>query len=468
MESNFGIIGLAVMGENLALNIESRGFRVSVFNRTYSRTEEFMNTRAQGRNFFAAHTPEEFCASLQRPRRLMLMVKAGEAVDRTIEAVLPFVEAGDVIIDGGNSHFTDTQRRVDALSARGVLFVGCGVSGGELGALHGPSLMPGGAKEAWPLVRPVLEAVTAIAGADKAPCCAWMGRGGAGHFVKMVHNGIEYGDMQVITEAYDLLRHSPEMNNDRLADLFAEWNRGRLQSYLIEITADIFRRREGAGYLVDAVLDAAGQKGTGKWTAVTALDEGIPLGFITESVFARCISAQKELRVELSDKYDRESTRISLPTLATNDVEAALYASKLISYAQGFELIAAQSREQGWDIPLAQVPRIWRGGCIIRSRFLDDISTAFEREGALQNLLLSDFYRESLPKAIPALRRVVAEAVISGVPVPAMSAALAYYDSATSSHLPANLLQAQRDYFGAHTFERVDRPRGEFFHESWV
>lgn len=467
-KADFGIVGLAVMGENLALNIEGRGFTVAVYNRTASRVAAFLDGRGRGHRFLGAATPAAFCAALARPRRIMLMVKAGDAVDATATALLPYLEPGDVVIDGGNSNYNDTERRVREYGAKGILFVGCGVSGGELGALHGPSLMPGGNAAAWPLVRPVFEAATARAG-DNEPCCAWMGTGGAGHFVKMVHNGIEYGDMQGICEGYDLLRRVLGFDDAAAAAAFDRWNKGHLASYLVEITAAILRYQDVDGTpLVEHILDAAGQKGTGKWTGMTALDEGVALDFITEAVYARVISARKELRMKLATMYAPGSTRPApRPALNETDIEGAVYAAKLISYAQGFELITKKSAEMGWGVRPDIVAKIWRGGCIIRSTFLDDIADAYAN-GPVESLLLSDFYRTSLPQATESLRKVVAAAALAGVPIPAMGAALAYYDAVRSARLPANLLQAQRDYFGAHTYERTDAPRGQFFHTNWT
>lgn len=466
-KSDFGIIGLAVMGENLALNIESRGFSVSVFNRTGSKVNDFINGRASGKNFLGTYSHEELCASLAVPRKVMLMVKAGEAVDDNIEKLLPYLEKGDIIIDGGNSNFNDTERRVKELADRGISFVGSGVSGGELGALHGPSIMPGGAIEAWKYIKPIFEAITAKVGKDNEPCCTWIGGGGAGHFVKTVHNGIEYGDMQVICEGYDIAKRVLGMDNKHIADEFTKWNKGRLGSYLIQITADILNYKTPDGdYVVDEILDVAGQKGTGKWTSITALQEDAPLNFITESVFARFISSQIDLRSELSKRYP-DVTLHDTVKITNDDIEAAIYASKLISYSQGFELITQKSKTEQWGINPAEVAKIWRGGCIIRSVFLDDIARSYQIEG-LETLLLSDFYMEVLPMAIKSLRKVVASASINGIPVACMSAALSYYDAMRTEHLPANLLQAQRDYFGAHTYERTDKPRGEFFHTDWT
>lgn len=465
MKSDFGIIGLAVMGENLALNVESRGYRVSVFNRTTTKVENFIKGRAAGGNFFGAMSVAEFCDSLASPRKIMIMVKAGDAVDATIETLLPYLNKGDIIIDGGNSNYIDTENHVKSMEKRGILFVGSGVSGGELGALHGPSLMPGGNSEAWPAIKPIFEAATAKVGKEQEPCCTWIGSGGAGHFVKMVHNGIEYGDMQVICEGYDLMHKLLHLPINEIANLFSSWNEGRMKSYLIEITADILRYLEEGHPLIERILDTAGQKGTGKWTAMNALDEGIPLNFIAEAVFARCVSAQRGLREELSKSITFAKSRKT--EITPEEVEAAIYASKLISYAQGFELITTKSGLKHWGVDPAALARIWRGGCIIRSVFLDEIAQSYST-CELQTLMLSEFYLGTLPEAIKSLRKVVAAAALAAVPVPSMSAALSYYDSITNKDLPTNLLQAQRDYFGAHTYERNDKPRGEFFHTDWT
>ena len=466
MKQDIGVIGLAVMGENLALNIESRGYKVSVFNRSSEKTTKFMEGRAVGKNFHGALSIADFCDSLTVPRKIILMVKAGEAVDKTIETLLPHLSKNDIIIDGGNSNYEDTERRMAELSAQTILFVGSGISGGELGALHGPSMMPGGAAEAWSQIQPIFEAITAKVGPRQEPCCTWVGTGGAGHFVKMVHNGIEYGDMQVICEGYDVAKRLLKLDNDTIASAFTDWNTKRLQSYLMEITADILSYKENGESIVDLILDTAGQKGTGKWTAITALNESIPLNLITESVYSRFISAQKEMRTELS-KYYPKAEITNVVGCELHDIEGAMYASKLLSYAQGFELIATKSHEKKWGIDLAAIAKIWRGGCIIRSKFLDDIASAYEKE-QIETLLSSDFYKKMLPEAIVSLRKVVASASLNGIPVASMSAALAYYDAMRTDKLPANLLQAQRDYFGAHTYERVDKPRGEFFHTNWT
>ncbi len=462
-KSNLGLIGLAVMGENLALNFESRGYKVSVYNRTNQKVTEFINGRGANKNFYGASSLEDFCNSLQVPRKIMLMVKAGEAVDKTIESLLPFLKQGDIIIDGGNTNFPDTVRREKYLAEKQILFIGSGVSGGEEGALHGPSLMPGGNKAAWSEIKPYFEAISAKVNGEA--CSSWIGEGGAGHFVKMVHNGIEYGDMQVIAEGYDIARKLLKLNNLETSELFDKWNNGRLSSYLIEITAKVLKVKEGDKYLVDLILDTAGQKGTGKWTAISAIEEAIPLNLITDAVFARYISSQKELREKMSELYPNDSSS-DLIKIDFNDLEGAIYASKLISYAQGFEFITTKSAQENWNINPGEVAKIWRGGCIIRSAFLDDITKAYNG-AALENLLLSPFYKATLPSVIESLRKVVAAAALNGIGLPCMNGALSYYSSITSKKLPANIIQAQRDFFGAHTYERVDKPRGEFFHNVW-
>ncbi|MCC7517651.1 MAG: decarboxylating NADP(+)-dependent phosphogluconate dehydrogenase [Verrucomicrobiae bacterium] len=467
--SDIGLIGLAVMGENLALNIESKGFSISVFNRTVAKVDGFLNGRAKGKKVFGARSQQEFVASLKKPRKVFMLVKAGRAVDELIEQLLPLLEAGDILIDGGNSHFPDTIRRAKLVESKGLLYVGTGVSGGEEGALKGPSMMPGGSPAAWPHVREIFQAVCAKT-PDGEPCCDWIGENGAGHFVKMVHNGIEYGDMQLICEAYDLMKRGLGLANPEMHAAFAEWNRGELDSYLIEITRDILGYKDEEGReVVDLILDAAGQKGTGKWTVVAALDDGMPLTLIGEAVFARCLSAAKEERVEASKQIQAKGGKFSGDKAAfVNDLRAALYASKIVSYAQGYQLMRAAAKTYGWNLNNGGIALVWRGGCIIRSRFLGEIKKAFDRDPKLVNLLLDPFFKEAVESRQAAWRRVIVAATQMGIPVPCFSAALAYFDGYRSARLPANLLQAQRDYFGAHTYERVDQPRGEFFHTNWT
>jgi 6-phosphogluconate dehydrogenase len=458
------------MGENLVLNMESHGYTVAVFNRTTARVDAFLAGRAKGKRIIGCHAVKELVAALKRPRKVMIMVKAGPAVDQVIEEVAPLLEAGDIVIDGGNTHYPDTTRRTRALKERGLLFIGTGVSGGEEGALRGPSIMPGGDPAAWPAVKPIFQAIAAKA-PDGSPCCDWVGAEGAGHYVKMVHNGIEYGDMQLIGETYDLLRRVAGLGVDELHEVFARWNAGRLDSYLIEITRDIFGYRDPdtGRPLVELILDAAGQKGTGKWMVGSALDLGVPLTLITEAVFARCLSAQKDERVAAAGVLTGPEPRFTGDRPAfIDDVEMALYASKIISYAQGFALMHAMSRESGWTINNGAVALMWRGGCIIRSVFLGKIKEAFDRNPKLTNLLVDPYFAAEVERAQPGWRRVIGAGVANGIPLPAMSAALAYFDGYRCARLPANLLQAQRDYFGAHTYERVDRPRGQFFHTNWT
>ena len=465
--ADIGLIGLAVMGQNLVLNMADNGFTVAVFNRTTSKVDEFTAGPAAGKSIIGTHSLEEFCQSLKSPRRIMLMVKAGDAVDAFIDLLKPYLDEGDIIIDGGNSLYTDTQRRVDTLSNEGLLYLGVGVSGGEEGARHGPSLMPGGDSRAWPAVKDIFQAIAAKV--DGEACCQWMGEGGAGHYVKMVHNGIEYGDMQLICEAYQLLREGLNIPFENLQDIFSQWNEGVLDSYLIEITRDILGVRDSDGEpLVDKVLDTAGQKGTGKWTGINALESGIPLTLIGEAVFARFLSALKEQRVQASGQLQGPaSTSGEAPDSMVQDIHDALYASKIISYAQGFMLMASTSDEKGWNLNYGNIALVWRGGCIIRSRFLNNIKQAFEKNPQLSNLLLDDFFRDAIHTAQAGWRRAIQFAVGTGIPAPAFSAALSFYDGYRSATLPANLLQAQRDYFGAHTYERTDKPRGEFFHSDW-
>ena len=465
----FGLIGLAVMGENLVLNIERNGFSVAVFNRTIQKVDDFMAGRAKGKNIVGCYSIEELVASLQRPRKIMLLVKAGKPVDDFIELLIPHLEAGDIIIDGGNSHFPDTTRRTEYVESKGLLYIGTGVSGGEQGALWGPSIMPGGSNKAWPEVKSIFQAIVAKV-EDGTSCCDWVGENGAGHFVKMVHNGIEYGDMQMITETYQMMKHGLGMDNHAMQSVFAKWNEGKLDSYLIEITRDIlgYKNEEGQ-YVLDLILDTAGQKGTGKWTAIEALNQGQPLTLIGEAVFARCLSALKEERVAASKQLPGPETRFTgNPDEMIADLEQALYASKIVSYAQGYQLMRASAKEYGWNLNYGGIALMWRGGCIIRSVFLGKIKEAFDKDPKLVNLLLDPFFKEEVIQALPAWRRVVRTAIELGVPVHALSSALAYYDGYRSERLPANLLQAQRDYFGAHNYERVDKPRGEFFHTNWT
>jgi 6-phosphogluconate dehydrogenase len=468
-KADIGLVGLAVMGENLILNMESKGFRVAAYNRTTSKVDGFVAGRARGKNIVGARSIPELVAALTRPRKIMIMVKAGAAVDDFIGQVLPHLEPGDILIDGGNTHYPDTIRRTAEVEKHGLLYIGTGVSGGEEGALRGPSIMPGGSPAAWPHVKPIFQAICART-SDGEPCCDWVGENGAGHFVKMVHNGIEYGDMQLICEAYDILRRVVGMSAPEMHEVFAEWNRGELDSYLIEITRDILAQKDEDGTpLIDRILDAAGQKGTGKWTAIEALNLGVPLTLIGEAVFARCLSAMKQERVVASGQLAGPTPRFEGDRKAfVEDVRQALYAAKIVSYAQGYTLMRAAAKEHAWNLNYGGIALMWRGGCIIRSVFLGKIKEAFDRDSALVNLLLAPFFRDKVVSSQAAWRRVVARAVLDGIPVPALSAALAYYDGYRAERLPANLLQAQRDYFGAHTYERVDRPRGEFFHTNWT
>jgi len=468
-QADIGLIGLAVMGENLVLNMESKGFTVAVYNRTVEKVDKFMNGRGKDKNFIGAHSIEEFIASLERPRKVMMLVKAGQPVDDFIELLLPHLEEGDIIIDGGNSHFPDSIRRTKYVESKGLLFIGTGVSGGEEGALLGPSIMPGGSAQAWPHVKEIFQAISAKV-EDGTPCCDWVGNDGAGHFVKMVHNGIEYGDMQLISEAYNLMKNLLGMNADEMHQVFKEWNEGDLDSYLIEITRDILGYKDEDGEaLVEKILDTAGQKGTGKWTGVEALNLGIPLTLIGESVFARCLSALKEERVEASKVLSGPTPSFNGDrSLFIEDISKALYASKLVSYAQGYTLMREAAKDYGWDLNYGGIALLWRGGCIIRSVFLGKIKDAFDNNPDLPNLLLNPFFKEKVEAAQEGWRRVVATSLVNGIPVPAFTTALNYFDGYRSERLPANMLQAQRDYFGAHTYERVDKPRGEFFHTNWT
>ena len=466
---DIGLIGLAVMGENLVMNMESKGFTVAVYNRTVQKVDDFVSGRANGKNIVGCHSLEEMVAALKKPRKVFMMVKAGEAVDAMIETLLPLLEDGDIIIDGGNSHFPDTIRRTEYVESQGKLYVGTGVSGGEEGALKGPSMMPGGSPDAWPHVKEIFQAICAKV-EDGSPCCDWVGEGGAGHFVKMVHNGIEYGDMQLICEAYQIMRDYLKMTDDEMHEVFAAWNETELDSYLIEITRDILAYKDEDGSpLVENILDTAGQKGTGKWTGIAALDEGVPLTLIGEAVFARCLSGMKDERVDAASVFKRDIEPFTGDRDAfVEELRKALYASKIVSYAQGYTLMRAAAKTYGWNLNYGGIALMWRGGCIIRSVFLGKIKEAYDKNPELANLLLDPYFKETVEQLVPAWRKVCATALSVGVPAPAMTSALSYFDGYTSERLPANLLQAQRDYFGAHTYERIDRPRGESFHTNWT
>lgn len=468
-KADIGLIGLAVMGENLVMNMESKGFTVAVYNRTVEKVDNFINGRAKGKKIIGCHSLEDLIVNLEKPRKVFMMVKAGSAVDTMIEQLLPLLEDGDILIDGGNSHFPDTIRRTAYVESQGKLYIGTGVSGGEEGALKGPSMMPGGSPAAWPYVKPIFQSMCAKV-EDGSPCCDWVGENGAGHFVKMVHNGIEYGDMQLICEAYQLMRDVLKLTDDEMHEVFKKWNKTELDSYLIEITRDILAYKDTDGSpIVEKILDTAGQKGTGKWTGISALDEGVPLTLIGEAVFARCLSAMKEERVEAAKTFAR-----TIPPFEGDKeemVEAirqALYAAKIISYAQGYTLMRTAAKTYGWNLNYGGIALMWRGGCIIRSVFLGKIKEAYEKNPELSNLLLDPYFKDAIEKLVPAWRKVATVAVQYGVPAPAMISALSYFDGYTTDRLPANLLQAQRDYFGAHTYERLDHPRGEFFHTNWT
>jgi len=472
MTADIGLIGLAVMGENLVLNMESHGFTVAVYNRTTSKVDDFVqNGRGKGKKFIAAHSIAELCQSLKKPRKVMMMVRAVEPVDENIKQLLPHLEKGDIIIDGGNSHFPDSNRRMRELEAQGFLFVGTGVSGGEEGALHGPSMMPGGSKEAWPHVKAIFQSICAKV-EDGSPCCDWVGEEGSGHFVKMVHNGIEYGDMQLISEAYHLMKDVIGLSNDELHKVFDEWNKGDLDSYLIEITRDILARKDDEQkdkYVLDLILDCAGQKGTGKWTVMSAADMGVPLTMVGEAVFARCLSSSKDERVTASKIFTPPQSQWKGDRQAfINSVRDSVFASKLVSYAQGYLLMKAAADEYKWNLNYGGIALMWRGGCIIRSKFLGKIKDAFDQNPKLQNLLFDPYFQDKIKQAQRGWREVVAASVLHGIPLPGISAALAYFDGLRTEKLPANLLQAQRDFFGAHTYERIDRPRGQHFHTNWT
>jgi 6-phosphogluconate dehydrogenase len=468
-KADIGLVGLAVMGENLVLNMESHGFTVAVYNRTVDKVDNFLNGRGKEKKIIGAHSIVELIRSLKTPRKIMLMVKAGKPVDEFIDLLIPHLDKGDIIIDGGNSHYPDTIRRTKYLESKNFLFIGTGVSGGEEGALRGPSIMPGGSSSAWQHVKPIFQAIAAKV-ADKTPCCDWVGNDGAGHFVKMVHNGIEYGDMQLISEAYQIMKELLGMSAGEMHEIFKTWNMGDLDSYLIEITRDILGFKDADGKpLVDKILDTAGQKGTGKWTSVTSLDLGIPLTLISEAVFARCLSAIKEERIAASKLLSGPKIKFAgAKQIFLSDLEKALYASKVVSYAQGFVLLRAAAEEFKWDLNYGGIALLWRGGCIIRSVFLGKIKEAFDKNPGLSNLLLDPYFKEKIESAQDAWRIVISTAVTHGIWIPAFSTALNYFDGYRNSRLPANLLQAQRDYFGAHQYERVDKPRGEFFHTNWT
>ncbi len=468
-KADIGLIGLAVMGENLVMNMESKGFTVAVYNRTTEKVRKFVEGRAAGKNIVGTYSLQELADSLAKPRKIMMMVKAGQAVDELIEQVIPYLEEGDILIDGGNSHFPDTIRRTAYLESKGLLYIGTGVSGGEEGALKGPSMMPGGSPAAWEAVKPIFQAICAKV-EDGSPCCDWVGENGAGHFVKMVHNGIEYGDMQLICEAYQFMRDGLGMSADEMHEVFAAWNKTELDSYLIEITRDILGYKDEKGETtVNYILDTAGQKGTGKWTGIAALDEGVPLTLIGEAVFARCLSAMKGERVTAAKAFPKAIPAFTGDRAAFIEcIRKALYASKIISYAQGYTLMRTAARTYGWNLNYGGIALMWRGGCIIRSVFLGKIKEAFDKNPSLENLLLDDYFGQTIQALVPAWREVVAYAVKAGIPMPAFSSALSYFDGYTTASLPANLLQAQRDYFGAHTYERIDQPRGQFFHTNWT
>jgi len=471
MSADIGLIGLAVMGENLVLNMESHGFTVAVYNRTTSKVDDFVNGRGKGKKFVGAHSVADLVNSLKKPRKVMMMVRAGDAVDDNIKQLLPYLQAGDIIIDGGNSHFPDSNRRMRELEAKGFLFVGAGVSGGEEGALHGPSMMPGGSKAAWPHVKPIFQAICAKV-EDGSPCCDWVGEEGAGHFVKMVHNGIEYGDMQLICEAYHLLKNVLGLSNDELTKVFDDWNKGDLDSYLIEITRDILSKKDEDQkdkHVVDLILDCAGQKGTGKWTVMSAADMAVPLTMVGEAVFARCLSALKEERVAASRIFPGPQGKWEGDKQAfISAVRDSVFASKLVSYTQGYLLMRAAAEEFKWTLNYGGIALMWRGGCIIRSKFLGKIKDAFDANPKLQNLLFDPYFQDKVRSCQKGWREIVAAGVLNGIPLPGISSALAYFDGLRTERLPANLLQAQRDFFGAHTYERVDKPRGQFFHTNWT
>ena len=468
-KAEIGLIGLAVMGENLVMNMESKGFTIAVYNRSTEKVDNFINGRAKGKKIIGCRSVEELVQALEKPRKVMMMIRAGQAVDDMISQLLPLLEPGDVIIDGGNSYFKDTIRRTAEVTEKGLLYVGTGVSGGEEGALNGPCLMPGGNKDAWKLLKPIFTAISAKVEGD-IPCCEWIGENGAGHFVKMVHNGIEYGDMQLMCEAYQMMRDGMGLSSAQMQKVFEAWNHSELDSYLMEITADIMGHQDENGETtVEKILDVAGQKGTGKWTCIAALDEKVPLTLINEAVASRCISDMKEERVQAGKSYERSNKMIAdVKEEFIEDIRKALYASKIISYAQGYSLMRSAAKEYDWDLKFGNIALIWRGGCIIRSAFLGKIKEAFDRDPNLSNLILDPYFKSVIKDCLPSWRKVVATATEYGIPMPAMNAALSWFDSYTCANLPANLLQAQRDYFGAHMYERIDRPRGEMYHTNWT
>ncbi|MCB1180855.1 MAG: decarboxylating NADP(+)-dependent phosphogluconate dehydrogenase [Chlamydiia bacterium] len=468
-QADIGLIGLAVMGQNLVLNMNDHGYTVAVFNRTASKVDDFLAGPAKGTKVIGAHTLNEFVSKLKTPRRVMLMVKAGDPVDQFIEMLVPLLDRGDIIIDGGNSHYPDTTRRCQTLKSKGIYFIGTGISGGEEGARHGPSIMPGGHPEAWPHIKKIFQDIAAKVETGE-PCCDWVGDEGAGHYVKMIHNGIEYGDIQLICEAYQLMKDVLGMTSDEIADTFGSWNTKELDSYLIEITADVFRKQDVDGtLLLDQILDVAGQKGTGKWTGISALDRGVPVTLIGEAVFARCLSAMKDERVQASKKLKGPSPHFKGDRQSfLKNIFQALYASKIISYAQGYMLMREAAKDYHWKLNYGGIALMWRGGCIIRSVFLSKIKQAFDKNPNLYNLLLDDFFNGEVNQCQTGWRETVAAATMQGIPVPCFATALSFYDGYRCARLPANLLQALRDYFGAHTYERVDKPRGEFFHTNWT
>ncbi len=468
-KADIALVGLAVMGENLVMNMESKGFTVAVYNRSTEKVTAFVEGRAAGKNIIGCYSIEELVANLEKPRKVFMMVKAGAAVDSLIDQLIPHLEEGDILIDGGNSHFPDTVRRTAYVESKGLLYVGCGVSGGEEGALNGPSMMPGGSPAAWPFVKPIFQGICAKVEGGAA-CCDWVGENGAGHFVKMVHNGIEYGDMQLICEAYQLMRDGLGMTPEEMHEVFTAWNETELDSYLIEITRDILGYKDENGeVVVDKILDTAGQKGTGKWTGIAALDEGVPLTLIGEAVFSRCLSAMKSERVTAAKVFPKTIPAFEGDKAAFIEcIRKALYASKIISYAQGYTLMRTAAKTYGWNLNYGGIALMWRGGCIIRSVFLGKIKEAYDKNPALENLLLDDYFADTIKSLVESWREVVAYAVKAGIPMPAFSSALSYFDGYTTECLPANLLQAQRDYFGAHTYERIDQPRGQFYHTNWT